>query len=244
MNSSTNSTMVSDGAYFEHYARLNDLSPDGRRRLWRTYRSIFGTRLPTDREAKIVDVGCAAGQFIEWLRVDLGYKNVHGIEKDERLASFASSHGIDDIEVCDLMKWNPPEKCDCLILKDVLEHMPSGQQIESLRLLSNHLRPGGSLIIRVPNAGSTFAAHHRYIDVTHFRSYSEYSLRSELEQAGFVSVAIFAEDVWLPQSALGAMRLAVKGLARILRRIEAISEYGSEGFKIPLSLNIIAVAKV
>lgn len=229
--------------YFNQYARLNDLTPDGRRQQWTNYRRIFARFLPKDKKAKILDVGCAAGQFMEWLEHGLGYKDVRGIERDSRLASFAAKCGIDRVEVCDLRTWSDSEMFDCIFLKDVLEHIPPGENIEALRNLAGKLRPDGCLVVRVPNANSTFGSRQRYIDPTHFRSYSEHSLRSELEEAGFTRIEIYGEDIWVPRSLKGALRLGVKLVVRTFRRLEAAAECGPEGLSIPLSLNLIAVAR-
>jgi len=237
----TTSSEVQD--YFNHYARLNDLTPKGRRLHWRYNRQIFAPFLPKNKKAKILDVGCAAGQFIEWLEQDLGYEDVRGIERDSRLASFAAECGIDRVEVCDLRAWSNPEMFDSIFLKDVLEHIPTGEHLDALRYLARKLSPDGCLVLRVPNANSTFAARHRYIDATHFRSYTEHSLRSELEQTGFSRIEIYGDDVWMPQSLKGVLRFWVKLLVRVFRRLEAAAEYGQEGLSMPLSLNLVAVAR-
>jgi SAM-dependent methyltransferase len=237
----TTSTVIGD--YFKHYARLNDLTPQGRRLLWTNYRRIFAPFLPKDKKAKILDIGCGAGQFMEWLERGLGYEDVRGIERDPRLAAFAAEYGIDKVEVCDLRTWHVPEMFDCIFLKDVLEHIPPGEHIEVLRYLAGKLRPDGCLVLRVPNANSTFATRHLFNDPTHFRSYSEHSLRSELEQTGFSRIEIHGDDVWVPQSLMGALRLGVKLLVRAFRRLEAAAEYGPEGLSMPVSLNLVAVAR-
>ena len=231
------------GDYFNHYERLNDLTPEGRRLQWSGYRQIFASFLPKDKKAKILDVGCAAGQLMEWLENDLGYQDVRGIERDPRLVAFAEKCGINRVENCDLRTWSDPEMFDCIFLKDVLEHIPSGEHLDLLRCLANKLRPNGCLVIRVPNANSTFAARHRFIDATHFRSYTEHSLRGELEQTGFSRIEIYGDDVWMPQSPKGVLRFLLKLFVRVFRRLEAAAEYGQEGLGMPLSLNLVAVAR-
>ncbi|MBZ5641215.1 MAG: class I SAM-dependent methyltransferase [Acidobacteriia bacterium] len=236
-------TSVVAGDYLSYYSRLNDLTPEGRRLHWPDYRRIYAPFLPKNKKARIVDIGCGAGQFMEWLEQDLGYENVQGIEMDAHMVAFAAECAIDGIEVCDLRAWRVQGTFDCIILKDVLEHIPTGEQIEALRLLAGKLAPDGCLIVRVPNANSTFATRHLFIDPTHYRSYSEHSLRSELERTGFSRIEIHGDDVWVPQSPKGVPRLGVKLLVRAFRRLEAAAEYGREGLSMPLSLNLVAVAR-
>ncbi len=236
------STSTTAGGYFAHYSQVNDLTSEGKRLQWPCYRAIFERFLPNDKKAKILDVGCAAGQIMEWLERDLGYDDVRGIERDSRLASFAAECGIGRVEVCDLRTWSDSGTFDCIFLIDVLEHISRAKHLDVLRYLAGKLNPNGDLIIGVLNANSTFGARHRYNDPTHFRSYRGYSLRTELVETGFSRVAIHGDDVWMPQSIKGVLRFSVKLLVRLFRRLEAAAEYGEEGPSMPLSLNLVATA--
>ena len=130
-----------------------------------------------------------------------------------------------------------------VFLVDVLEHLSAKDAAETLRAVVTALRPGGQLVLRTPNANSSFASRYRYIDATHERSYTEVSLRSHLLAIGFVDIAIKADDVWAVRSALGAVRVALKVVSRWARRISAVGEFGPEGLRMPLSLNLLATAR-
>jgi SAM-dependent methyltransferase len=77
-------------------------------------------------------------------------------------------------------------------LLDVLEHVPTGLQIEFARAIHEALQPGGKLFLTVPNANAVLSARWRYIDFTHHSSFTEHSLYFVLKNAGFDQINIDA----------------------------------------------------
>jgi 2-polyprenyl-3-methyl-5-hydroxy-6-metoxy-1,4-benzoquinol methylase len=230
--------------YFEHYQGVNDLSAAGRRSLWFHYRKLFAPLLPQDRGARILDFGCGAGLLVEWLVRDMGYRDVTGVDADAGQVAFARHIDLPVEHAEDATGWLARRgQFDAVILKDVLEHVPDGEDHALLLALNAALRAGGTLILTVPNANSAFAPRYRYIDPTHQRSYTEHTLAYALRQAGFEATHVGADDVWAPRSALGAARILVKLVARGFRRFEALGEFGPAGARLPLSLNLLAVAR-
>jgi len=231
-------------AYFEHYARVNDLSPTGRKCTWRYYDALFSSSLPDERHSRILDFGCGAGVFVEWLVRDKKYTNVVGIDRDDGQVSFATKLGLPVLLVKDGARWLIEQQSfDLIVVNDVLEHIPAPAHTTLLDTLRSKLSCSGLIVFRVPNANSAFAARYRYIDSTHARSYTETSLAHELSCAGFTNIQISAEP-WLPSlTARGALRMLGLCVTRGWRRLEAVAELGSPGLSIPLSLNLIATCR-
>lgn len=228
--------------YFEHYKRVNDLSEKGRRSHWKPFDKTLGRFLPRSREAVIVDVGCGAGILLEWLQ-EKGYRNASGIDLDRGQIGFCEELGLPAEQVVDSAKWLEDHRgIDFLILKDVLEHVPEEQVRILLLAAKRSLSVGGKIYISVPNALSSFATLWRYIDGTHLRSYSENVMRLELVRAGFHVQAVLDDDTWAVSSFSGIVRLVLRTLFRCFRRLEAVGEFGSEGLRTPLGLNLIVVA--
>ena len=98
----------------------------------------------------LLDVGCGPGLFLEAAR-DRGW-GVAGMEMNERCVARLRERGIP-------VSTRPLEDpdlddgcCDCLTLWEVLEHLQEPRAaLERVRRL---LRPGGLLVICVPNFGS------------------------------------------------------------------------------------------
>lgn len=231
--------------YFEHhYALVNDLSPEGRRRTWFDLSRLYGRWLPADRTARILDLGCGAGVLLEWLRDARGYTNAVGVDVSPGQVDFAAKLGLRVIQRDDPIEWlATQEPFDCVLLIDVLEHLSDDAVHATLRAVLSSLRPGGRLIVRVPNANADFASRYRYIDATHQRSYTEVSLHSTLLASGFVDASIGGDDVWAVRSLPGVARLCLRALARLVRRCSAVGEFGPDGLRMPLSLNLLVTAR-
>jgi len=134
---------------------------------------------------------------------------------------------------------------DIITAFDVLEHIPSSQQISFVKAINNALKPGGVFILTVPNANSVLASRNRYIDYTHHVLFTEVSLDFVLYNAGFREIDIKPLDYIIPSASVKSIiqRILLRYF-RMRRRLEMIAELGSTwGKKIPLSFNIIAKAK-
>lgn len=104
--------------------------------------------------ARILDVGCGRGLWLTGL-VEQGF-DVHGFE-----VSDDAVEGIDPrIEV--RIDWDlaaagyPGEHFDCVLLWHVLEHLPAPRR--TLEEVHRLLRPGGCLLLAIPNLNSLQAS--------------------------------------------------------------------------------------
>jgi len=230
-------------SYFDHYASVNDLSPRGRRGHWRHLDLTLGPHLPHPQgQPRVVDIGCGAGILLEWLR-ERGYPRACGVDIDAGQVDFARGLGLDATRTDDVTGWLEGRQADVVVLKDVLEHLEEAQAEALLRTVARQLAPGGIVYLTVPNAGASFASYWRYVDGTHLRSYTAHSLRWRLAGAGLELQHLGSDDVWAAGSALGHLRLALRRAFRLLRRLEALAEFGHEGLDLPLGLNLVAVAR-
>lgn len=230
--------------YFEHYKRVNDLSDEGRRSHWKPLESKIGRFLPVNKEAAIVDVGCGAGVLLEWLQAK-GYRQVAGIDPDRGQVEFCRGLGMRAEQVVDTAGWLREQNgIDLLVMKDVLEHIPADQVTDILIASAAALADHGRIVILVPNAVASTATYWRYLDATHLRTYTEIVMRVELEHAGFHIDHVGDDDTWVAGSIAGLIRLFLRTLFRGFRRLEVIAEFGAEGLRMPLGLNLIIVARV
>jgi SAM-dependent methyltransferase len=133
---------------------------------------------------------------------------------------------------------------DLVFMMDVLEHMGKHEQVLTLSAVSKLLAQDGRLIVSVPNANSTLGLRWRYGDWTHEVSFTELSLDFLLLNTGFRDVNFLPyEFIARPRLPLiprpSILPWAFQRIARILRRMEAVGELGANGWKIPLSLNLL-----
>ena len=204
-----------------HYAHLGDQAKHRagkKRQLLRTY----GRLLPEDRTAEMLEIGPGYGQLIEMLRRDLGYANVTAIDLSREVVDFCdralpgSTRFVVD-PIADLEA--SPERYQRVFALHVLEHMPKAVAMPFLRAIRTALRPGGRLVIEVPNMANLFTGVYlRYADWTHEAGYAESSLRHLLETAGYAEVQCFEEAIPV-ESVTGALAAVFRSGARGLQRI-------------------------
>jgi 2-polyprenyl-3-methyl-5-hydroxy-6-metoxy-1,4-benzoquinol methylase len=97
---------------------------------------------------QLLDVGCARGHLSIALKRQ-GW-NVIGIEYDPQDAQAAQEAGISMIVgTAESALSNMPDTFDVIVFADVLEHFV--KPLEVLTLAKNRLKPGGRIVISIPN---------------------------------------------------------------------------------------------
>jgi 2-polyprenyl-3-methyl-5-hydroxy-6-metoxy-1,4-benzoquinol methylase len=99
---------------------------------------------------KVLDVGCGFVYFLALMKKS-GWET-HGTDIDEAAVEFCRKHLSIDVK-CGELKENeyPGGFFDAITLYNVLEHIPDFQG--TMGIVKKILKPGGTLIINVPNAG-------------------------------------------------------------------------------------------
>lgn len=175
-----------NGDYSIHYQRFHDESETHAMEMAEWLGIYLNGDLPGDRSAPALDVGCGFGFALRALQAS-GFSDARGIEISEQQAEIARRGGFEVSVVTDTVEYLQKHKghFGLILLLDVLEHVPVPGQIELVHAIRKALRPGGRLVLTVPNANSPLAARWRYIDFTHYSSFTEHSLHFVLSNAGF-----------------------------------------------------------
>lgn len=165
--------------------------------------------LPADRAAAILDIGCGSGELVE-LMSQAGYRRVSGVDLSEEQVAIARGRGISGVAQADLFNHldSLDEPLDAIVAVDVLEHLEKAEIVRALRLICATLRPGGRVIVRVPNAQSPFGGRFRYGDFTHATSFTQHSISQVLLATGFSDIEIRPADP-VVHGVLSAIRLGL-----------------------------------
>lgn len=146
----------------------------------------------------VLDVGCATGYLAAALST--AGNRVWGVEVDPGSAEQARPHLVDllvaDLESADLVAHFGTASFDVVVFGDVLEHLSGPADV--LRRAVPLLRPGGSVVVSIPNVahGSVRLAllqgQWRYrdlglLDETHIRFFTRTGLDDLLRGAGLVA---------------------------------------------------------
>lgn len=144
---------------------------------------------PAEHQPAALDVGCAAGYFVEYLQ-KRGW-HARGIELSAAVARFGIEHLdldiiIDDFLSCDSLR---PASFDLITLWASLEHMPRPREV--LERAAELLKPGGRMILTTCRYGLLAwitGREWRYLNVPeHLTYFTLTGLRRLAEETGLVT---------------------------------------------------------
>ncbi len=182
---------------------LNDLS--------QPVPAAVSARLPntaTEAGPQALEIGCATGRYLRRLQED-GWE-VTGVEPGKRPAAIARAAGL-NVHCGFLESAALPEGgFDLAAAWMVIEHVPDPR--DTLTRLFRLLRPGGQLLISIPNAGCWEpAVFGRFWYVwelpRHLHHFTPASIRRLLEQCGFESVSVQHQRTIL--NLIGSLGMAI-----------------------------------
>jgi len=232
--------------FFERYVSTHTGHRDGATTLkqFQQRAAYFQQRwsgfFPAARSARILDVGCGNGSLVWWLQRS-GYQYAEGIDVSAEQVADAQAVGVANIAQADLRTYlDGRTGCyDVIVMRDVIEHFSKVEILDLLDDSPNALRPGGRLIVQVPNAEAPFFGRIRYGDFTHELAFSITSLQQLFAVIGFASVALYPTDPGV-SSLRSALRYPLWRLVAAFYQLLLFAELGP-GQRI-VTQGIIAVA--
>jgi methionine biosynthesis protein MetW len=144
--------------------------------------------------ARVLDVGCGTGSLTQIVR-SVCDAEILGVEPDPSRVEKARSRGVNVREgYLDRQLIVELGRFDILLFADILEHLPNPQAM--LLLARDALKPGGSIIISVPNVAhwsvraNLLRGNFHYepsgiMDATHLRWFTIGTIKSLIISAGF-----------------------------------------------------------
>lgn len=170
---------------------------------------LIAKYFPSDRKAKILDLGCGHGAFLYFLE-RAGYTNLLGVDTSPEQIKKAHEFGIKSAHcqpAFEYIRSLQPDSLDMVLLFDILEHL---EQVELFNLMDEVyrvLRPDGVCLIHVPNGEGIFGMRVRFGDLTHVQAFTPNSARQLLAATGFAQIACYEESP------------VVHGIASLIRRV-------------------------
>ena len=207
--------------------------------LQRLVRQVF----PADRNCRIVDLGCGAGLLLLCLQRS-GYTNSIGIETSPDQAEFARKLGVRSVlsgDLLDFLRCSGRELFDVVVFFDVLEHFCKEEVLEIFDQVYRVLRPGGRMILHVPNAEGIFGSRIFWSDFTHEMAFTCEGLRQITHACGFACLQCW-EDVPVVHGVKSLARRVLWWGLRGFFRLAHMAETGDAGASLILTQNLLAVA--
>ena len=141
---------------------------------------------------RLLDFGCGGGFFLGTAR-DAGWE-IFGVEPLPGHAIYARAR-FNARVLADTLRPGmfPPEYFDVITAFQVFEHLPA--PLADLNRLASFLRPGGALLIEVPNIATwgvrLLGPRHRHFVQSHLNFFTPQTLRRLITQAGLAMSAIY-----------------------------------------------------
>lgn len=161
-----------------------------------------------DQALNILDFGCGPGAFLALLRDEFGFTNVEGLELSQVSVEFARQHY--GLTVASSTAELQRQSYDCVILIEVIEHLPNPAAIFSQ--LTKLVRPGGHLLITTPAVDNLLGRFFpslclHYTAPSHVSLFTKQSLANLLSRFGF-EIERIETDACFPALDRAAMSLA------------------------------------
>lgn len=170
---------------------------------------------PEDKAARILDVGCGYGLFLDACRRS-GYTNSEGVELINTFADYARQElglkGISTGDLFDFLESKDDDSFDVITALNIIEHVKKDRVQALLNLIYAKLKPSGILIMEVPNADSPLGVHTYFSDLTHEFAFSRKLAVTLLRGAGFAESKV----LYQPNMRNPLIKLAQKILAKVV----------------------------
>jgi len=196
--------------------------------------------LPADKNARILDIGCGDGKFLFFLN-NKGYYNIEGMELSTQQAEEARKHVKFPIhEVGDTKSFlkKSVNTYQMITMNDVLEHVPKQETISFLKTVHDAIKPGGNVVVNVPQVSGFTSLFCRYNDFTHQTLFTEMSLRQVLFSSGFSKVIFIPQKwplKWTPRHLTYRFaRLLWYSILKLIYTIESPGEKHPSSFQVRL----------
>lgn len=232
---------------YEHYTtqhvQTSNESVRGQLNKSRPYlRRLVTECVPMERSASILDLGCGFGSLLCVLR-DAGYTNLAGVDVSPEQVALARHLNLDHIH-CEtaqgFLEHNADQTRDVVIAFDFLEHLSRSELLPMVSDIRRVLRPGGRLILHVPNGEGLFFGSILFGDLTHEMAFTRSSL-NQLAGACGLRLVRTLEDTPPVHGMKSLMRRVIWQVGTYPLRILSMAETGDGLRGRPFSRNILAI---
>jgi SAM-dependent methyltransferase len=194
------------------------------------YRSYLASQLgpwlaTVDRQGPVVDLGCGDGMLLRVFS-ELGFTDLSGVDGSPEMVEKCRAH-FPKVEHGDLVGYlkATDRTFQVIALFDVIEHFTREEGLDLLDMVKGKLRPGGLLLLQLPNGDSPFAGAVFNNDLTHETLYTKNSLSHALRMAGFGDLR-FQEHGPIATDARSSLRWLAWRCVRLLIKACHLAETG------------------
>ena len=171
------------------YSYFSEIWPEGNElQLFQQY-DVYMEYITKDSEHAFLDVGCGAGEFIDFLSRS-GIR-AEGVDKNAVEVERAKTRGltVHYADAVEFLKMHE-ENYSGISMLQVIEHIPASSLMPFVENIYKALVPGGTIILETINTKHPRAFHTFYTDPTHTRPVPSDFLAFMLQWFGFERVKV------------------------------------------------------
>jgi len=135
--------------------------------------------------AQCLDAGSSSGEFVYLLKME--GLDVQGVEANIPYAEYSKAELDIDVNISPFSEFQSEDKFDLITMFHVLEHLEN--PVRDLSYLGGFLKPGGKLVIEVPNILYPNMAFSHKWHPGHLFSFTDKTLSLLLGMAGFKTIS-------------------------------------------------------
>jgi 2-polyprenyl-3-methyl-5-hydroxy-6-metoxy-1,4-benzoquinol methylase len=193
-------------------------------------RRRLGTWMPPSG-ARLLDLGCGHGELLLTL-ARAGVTDTTGVNLSQDELVVARSLVASEFVCGDAIEYvsRTDKTFDVVTAFNFLEHLDKDSLLACLRGIHRCLKPGGCLIVMVPNAVSPFSSVTRHWDLTHEWAFTRSNFRQLAVLCGFNPDVQCKEAAPVPHGLVSGIRwLLWQGLRLLIRGYLLIETADSKG---------------
>ncbi len=155
----------------------------------------YAPYLPSDRSAKILDIGFGGGWFLGAC-LKLGYTNLSGADFGIEHKGYVREWAPDRITLHEIRDnigeflSDKEEQYDFIHMSHVIEHIPKYSLLWNVDALYRSLKRSGRILLRTPNMEGPCANSGLYVTLSHEYGFSGSNLTSLLNICGFDDIRL------------------------------------------------------
>ncbi len=206
-----------------------------------------------NQKPEILEAGCGTGL----LSVKMGnIGNVSAIDMHDEALKFSRMRGVNSCKASVEALPFPDDSFDIVTSVDVIYHRNVQDDSQALREFRRVLKPGGTLVMRVPARQELHSTHDETVWTS--RRYRSGQLRSKLEQAGLHPLLVsYCHSILYPPAFLkaklekalgskphsGVSKTSASVNELLIKLLAAETNMIASGMTMPIGLGLIAVAR-
>lgn len=191
-----NDASLIDAIYDQHWIEMRDQYAENTFREHASF-NVLLLEICCQQKGRLLEIGSGTGEFL-FLAREAGW-SVTGVEPSADACAYAKNrYQLDLIHAMwDHALAADVEPFDAIAFWHVFEHIR--QPKEFLTQMRKLLKPGGLLLMSVPNRNSLTNKIYRelsplFVEVDHLFHYSSHNLQMLLEQCGLTALSLFSRE--------------------------------------------------